>query len=407
MLAASQTTGAPGAPVGGVPGRPGAPGSAAPSLIQADEATNSIIINASDTVYNNMRTVIEQLDIRRAQVYVEALIAEMNADRTDELGFQWAGVTGVGQASVGGFTNFLGAAPSLAAAVVNPAAAAAASNGLTVAVLGKSITLPNGTTVQSLGALARAVTSNQLGNILSTPNLLTLDNYQAKIVVGQNVPFITGSFTTTATVATPTAGAVNPFQTIERKDVGITLRIKPQVSEGSTVRLEIYQEVSDIAPSVLTGASDLITNKRSIETKVVVDDGATIVLGGLIQNTLNETQQGIPYLSEIPFLGALFRFKSMEKKRTNLMIFLRPVIIRSPEDAYRVTIDRYEYLRNYTRGEGPERENIYDRIEPVQPMLALPPPPGPAPSAPPPAPAVQPVPQPSSSTAPAPAPANQ
>ena len=366
--------GAPGAPAG-VPGRPpgapGAPGSA-PSLIQADEATNSVIINASDTVYNNMRTVIEQLDIRRAQVYVEALIAEMNADRTDELGFQWAGVTGVGQASVGGFTNFLGASPSLGAAVAAPAAAAAAANGLTVAVLGKSITLPNGTTVQSLGALARAVTSNQLGNILSTPNLLTLDNYQAKIIVGQNVPFVTGSFTTAATVTTPTAGAVNPFQTIERKDVGLTLRIKPQISEGSTVRLEIYQEVSDIAPSLLTGASDLITNKRSIETKVVVDDGATIVLGGLIQNTLNETTQGVPFLSEIPILGALFRFKSQEKKRTNLMIFLRPVIVRAPEDAYRVTVDRYDYLRGYTRGEGPEREGIYDRFEPAPPGPSAP-----------------------------------
>src|SRR6267142_896882 len=245
MLAASQTTGAPGAPVGGVPGRPGA---AAPSLIQADEATNSIIINASDTVYNTLRTVIEQLDIRRAQVYVEALIAEMNADRTDELGFQWAGVTSVREASVAGATSFPGANPSLAAAIAAPTAAAAAASGLTVAVLGKSITLPDGTTVRSLGGLARAVTSKQLGNILSTPNLLTLDNYQAKIVVGQNVPFITGSFTTAATVATPTAGAVNPFQTIERKDVGLTLRIKPQISEGSTVRLEIYQEVSDIAP---------------------------------------------------------------------------------------------------------------------------------------------------------------
>jgi len=373
MLAAT-AGGAPGAPAG-VPGRPpgapGAPGSA-PSLIQADEATNSVIINASDTVYNNMRTVIEQLDIRRAQVYVEALIAEMNADRTDELGFQWAGVTGVGQASVGGFTNFLGASPSLGAAVAAPAAAAAAANGLTVAVLGKSITLPNGTTVQSLGALARAVTSNQLGNILSTPNLLTLDNYQAKIIVGQNVPFVTGSFTTAATVTTPTAGAVNPFQTIERKDVGLTLRIKPQISEGSTVRLEIYQEVSDIAPSLLTGASDLITNKRSIETKVVVDDGATIVLGGLIQNTLNETTQGVPFLSEIPILGALFRFKSQEKKRTNLMIFLRPVIVRAPEDAYRVTVDRYDYLRGYTRGEGPEREGIYDRFEPAPPGPSAP-----------------------------------
>jgi general secretion pathway protein D len=394
MLAAS-AAGAPGAP-GAAAGRPsGAPG-AAPSLIQADEATNSIIINASDTVYNNLRTVIEQLDIRRAQVYVEALIAEMNADRTDELGFQWAGVTGVGQASVGGFTNFLGAAPSLAAAVAAPAAAAAAANGLTVAVLGKSITLPNGTTVQSLGALARAVTSNQLGNILSTPTLLTLDNYQAKIVVGQNVPFVTGSFTTPVAAA-PATGAVNPFQTIERKDVGITLRIKPQVSEGSTVRLEIYQEVSDIAPSLLTGASDLITNKRSIETKVVVDDGATIVLGGLIQNTLNETTQGIPYLSEIPILGALFRFKSEEKKRTNLMIFLRPVIIRAPEDAYRVTIDRYEYLRGYTRGEGSEREGIYDRLEPTQPSPSVPPPSAPAPQR-----APQPAPQPAPQGTPAP-----
>jgi len=395
MLAAQPGAVPGGAPTtaGAIPGRPGGAPGAAPSLIQADEATNSIIINASDTVYNNLRIVIEQLDIRRAQVYVEALIAEMNADRTDELGFQWAGVTGVGQASVGGFTNFLGASPSLAATVVSPATAAATANGLTVAVLGKSITLPNGTTVQSLGALARALTSNQLGNILSTPNLLTLDNYQAKIVVGQNVPFVTGSFTTAATVATPTAGAVNPFQTIERKDVGLTLRIKPQISEGSTVRLEIYQEVSDIAPSLLTGASDLITNKRSIETKVIVDDGATVVLGGLIQNTLNETTQGVPFLSEIPILGALFRFKSQEKKRTNLMIFLRPIIIRAPEDAYRVTVDRYEYLRGYTRGGGPEREGIYDRLEPTPPTTPTPPRPSSAPLAPPPvAPTAQPAP---------------
>lgn len=402
MLAAT-AAGAPGAPSSSLPGRPpGAPGAAQASLVQADEATNSIIINASDTVYNNLRTVIEQLDIRRAQVYVEALIAEMNADRTDELGIQWAGVTGVGQSTVGGFTNFPAANPSLAGAIVGPAAAAAASSGLTVAVLGKTITLPNGTTVQSLGALARALTSNQLGNILSTPNLLTLDNYQAKIVVGQNVPFITGSFTTAATVATPAAGAVNPFQTIERKDVGLTLRIKPQISEGSTVRLEIYQEVSDVDTTTRTGASDLITNKRSIETKVVVDDGATIVLGGLIQNTLSETTQGVPFLSEIPILGALFRFRSEEKKRTNLMIFLRPVIIRAPEDAYRVTIDRYDYLRGYTRGEGPEREGIYDRLEPVPPSPVPAPPSRPAPPAPaaPAAPAARPEPQASSPTAP-------
>src|SRR5260221_370886 len=249
MLSAS-AGGAPGATPGA--GAAGRPGGATPSLIQADEATNSLIINASDTVYNNLRLVIEQLDIRRAQVYVEALIAEMNADRTDELGVQGA-------------------------------------------------------------------------------------------------------------------GAVNPFQTIERKDVGLTLRIKPQISEGSTIRLEIYQEVSSVNKTAQVGASDLVTDKRSLETKVVVDDGNTIVLGGLIQNTLNVTTQQIPLLGDIPFLGALFRFKSEERKRTNLMIFLRPVIIRSVEDGYRVTQDRYEYLRGYTRGEGPERENIYDRMEPVPP----------------------------------------
>src|SRR5437016_10871711 len=339
-------------------------GAAAPSLIQADEATNSIIINASDTVYNNLRTVIEQLDVRRAQVYVEALVAEMNADRTDELGFQWAGARGVGSRAVGAAANFPSATPSIVglATGLEPI-----GGGLSVAVLGSTITLPDGSTVKGLGALARALQSNNLGNILSTPTLLTLDNYQAKIVIGQNVPFVTGSFATAAAATATGVGAVNPFQTIERRDIGLTLRIKPQISEGSAIRLEIYQEVSSIDPTARAGASDLVTTKRSLETKVVVDDGNTIVLGGLIQNTLTVTTQQIPLLGDIPFLGALFRFKSEDRKRTNLMIFLRPVIIRSADDGYRVTQDRYEYLRGYTRGEGPEREDIYDRMEPAQP----------------------------------------
>src|SRR5712691_2154509 len=367
MLSAA-AGGTPGAPPGA--GAAGRPGGATPSLIQADEATNSLIINASDTVYNNLRLVIEQLDVRRAQVYVEALVAEMNADRTDELGFQWAAAGGVGSRAVGAAANFPSANPSIAALAAAPGAVAAAGGpaGLTVAVLGNTITLPNGTTVRGLGALARALQANNLGNILSTPNLLTLDNYQAKIVIGQNVPFVTGSFAAAAAITATGAGAVNPFQTIERKDVGLTLRIKPQISEGSTIRLEIYQEVSSVNTTARAGASDLVTDKRSIETKVVVDDGNTIVLGGLIQNTLNVTTQQIPLLGDIPFLGALFRFKSEERKRTNLMIFLRPVIIRSVEDGYRVTQDRYEYLRGYTRGEGPEREDIYDRMEPVPPQ---------------------------------------
>jgi len=359
----------------GAPGQTTAPGArpvggAAPSLIQADEATNSIIINASDTVYNNLRLVIEQLDVRRAQVYVEALVAEMNADRTDELGFQWAGARGVGSRAVGAAANFPAANPSIVGLATGVETIGA---GLSVAVLGNTITLPDGTTVRGLGALARALQSNNLGNILSTPNLLTLDNYQAKIVIGQNVPFVTGSFASATTVAAGGVGAVNPFQTIERRDIGLTLRIKPQISEGSAIRLEIYQEVSSIDPTARAGASDLVTTKRSLETKVVVDDGNTIVLGGLIQNTLTVTTQQIPLLGDIPFLGALFRFKSEDRKRTNLMIFLRPVIIRSADDGYRVTQDRYEYLRGYTRGEGPEREDIYDRLEPVPPAPREPP----------------------------------
>ncbi len=389
---AAGSAGAPG--VGARP--PGAvSGAAAPSLIQADEATNSIIINASDTVYNNLRTVIEQLDVRRAQVYVEALIVEMTEDAANELGIQWAAGTQRGSSTIGAATNFSKANPSLGAVAAAPATAVAGAGGLSVAVLGRNILLPDGSTVRSLGALARALQTNSQNNILSTPTLLTLDNYQAKIVVGQNVPFITGSFAqATAAVAsgTTTGAVVNPFQTIERRDVGLTLRIKPQISEGGAIRLEIFQEVSRIDLTSQGVASDVVTTKRSLETKVVVDDGSTIVLGGLIDNTIKATQEAVPLLGSIPILGALFRFKQELRSRTNLMVFLRPVIIRSADDSYRVTADRYDYLRAFTRGEGEEREAIFDRLEPLQPgPPAAPPqtpeqnPPGP-PSSPPAAP---------------------
>jgi general secretion pathway protein D len=184
------------------------------------------------------------------------------------------------------------------------------------------------------------------------------------------VPFVTGSFAAATTAAAAGVAAVNPFQTIERKDVGLTLRIKPQISEGGAIRLEIYQEVSSVDPTSRSGASDLVTNKRSLETKVVVDDGNTIVLGGLIDNTIKQTQEAIPLLGSIPYLGALFRYRQEVRQRTNLMIFLRPVIIRSAEDSYRVTTDRYDYLRAFTRGEGAERETLFDRMEPVPPARA-------------------------------------
>ena len=354
------------APQAAAPGgaRPGGP---TQSLVQADEATNSIIINASDTVYNNLRTVIEQLDIRRAQVYVEALIVEMSADRTDELGIQWLAAGSAGSRTVAGGTNFPGANPSIAAATTAPAAAAAGAAGLVVGVLGQKVTLADGTTIRNLGALARALESRSLGNILSTPNLLTLDNFQAKIIVGQNVPIVTGSFAQASSAVAGGGGAVNPFQTVERRDIGLTLRLKPQISEGGAIRMEIYQEVSSVDPTSRGQASDVVFTKRAVETKVIVDDGQTIVLGGLIQNNIQETVQQVPFLGSIPYLGALFRFKSEQRTRTNLMIFLRPQIIRTAEDGYKITTDRYDYLRSYTRGDDEEREAIYDRQEPVAP----------------------------------------
>ncbi len=333
------------------------------SLIQADEATNALIINAPDATYNNLRGVIEKLDVRRTQVYVEALIVEMSTDTSRELGVQWAGGMPVGSGAVAGIQNFPGANPSLIGAVAAPEAAFANAGGLLLGFLGPQVTLPDGTVIRGLGALARALESRGLANILSTPNLMTLDNAEAKIVVGQNVPFVTGSFA--QATGTTAGGAVNPFQTIERKDVGLTLKIKPQVSEGGTIKMDIYQEVSNVAPSFLTGASDLITNKRSIDTKVLVDDGHTIILGGLIEDNKNETEQSVPLLGRLPFIGGLFRYTEKTGKRTNLMVFLRPVIVHGPQESYGVTADRYEYLRARTQEIG--RQDVLDRFTPKQP----------------------------------------
>lgn len=353
----------------GAAARSGTRSTAEPSLIQADPATNSLIISASDAVYNNLRSVIEQLDVRRAQVFVEALIVEITADTADELGFQWAGARSRGSGAIAAASNFPAARPSLLSAAVSPETALPNAAGLTVGFLGRTITLPDGQSVRSLGGLARALESTSLGNVLSTPNLMTLDNAEAKIVVGQNVPFVTGSFAQ----ATGTTGAtVNPFQTIERKDVGLTLKIKPQIADGGAIRLEIYQEVSSVVAAVTSGASDLVTNKRSLDTKVVIDDGNTIVLGGLIETTTQETTQAVPILGRIPLLGALFRYREQVKRKTNLMVFLRPTIVRSSDDGYRVTVDRYDYLRTRTQDFDEERRALIERVAPVVPAAKPP-----------------------------------
>jgi general secretion pathway protein D len=351
-------------PVAGAAARPAGTRAAEASLIQADEATNALIINASDAVYNNLRAVIEKLDVRRAQVYVESLIAAVNTKKSYELGFQWASVGKAGEGAVGGATNFTGAQPSLAAAIADPKTSLGLANGLLLAIVGPEITLADGTTVRGLGGLARALQEKSIGNILSTPNLVTLDNAEAKILVGSEVPITTGSFIVPGGGGTATP---NPFTTTERKEVGLKLKIKPQIGDGGTIKLDISQEVSDVDAAATAIAGNTVTNKRTIETKVVVDDGQTIVLGGLIEDKLSDSVSGVPLLSDLPLIGALFRFTTKSNEKTNLMVFLRPQIIRTASAGYEITTDRYDYLRARVPPTDADTRDMYRRFTPAQP----------------------------------------
>ena len=315
--------------------------------IQADASTNSLIITAPEPQYRQLRAVIDKLDARRAQVFVESLIAEVNADKAAEFGIQWQGASGqAGDTNVGilgtnfniGGTNIVKLATQAAAGTASP------STGLNVGVAHQT----NG--VYVLGFLARYLQANGDGNILSTPNLLTLDNEEAKIVIGQNVPFVTGQFTNTGS----TGGTVNPFQTIERKDVGLTLRVKPQISENGTVKLTIFQEVSSVQASSVNSATGLITNKRSIESNVLVGDGAIVVLGGLLSDEYAGNQEKVPGLADIPLFGSLFKGEARSRKKTNLMVFLRPVVLRDAAAADSFSMDRYELMRATQQQAQPE-----------------------------------------------------
>ncbi len=316
--------------------------------IQADPATNSLIITAPEPQYRQLRAVIDKLDQRRAQVYVESLIAEVSADKAAEFGVQWMSGTGTGGNSVGllgtnfsvGGTNLLSLAAGASAGTFTGASSPA--TGLNIA-LGER---RNGALV--LGALARFIQSNGNGNVLSTPNLLTLDNEEAKIVIGQNVPFVTGQYTNNNSAG----GTVNPFQTIERKDVGLTLKVKPQISENGTVKMQIFQEVSSI-DTKSSSTSGLITNKRSIESSVLVEDGSIVVLGGLLQDDFTNSQEKVPGLGDLPVFGNLFRSEKRERKKTNLMVFLRPVVMRDAAATEKLSMDRYEQMRGTQMNEQP------------------------------------------------------
>ncbi len=330
--------------------------------IQADPTTNTLIITAPDAIYRQMRSVIDQLDVRRAQVLIESLIVEVSSDQAAEFGIQWLGGlqnAASSQTSVIGGTNF-GTTPgqNIVGAAQN---LTTLGHGMNIGVIRGQVTLPGVGTVTNLQMLARALESNARTNILSTPNILTLDNEEAKIVVGQNVPFVTGQYLSAASAGSAT---VNPFQTIERRDVGLTLRVRPQISEGGTVKLVIYQEVSSVQDT--TNAAGIITNKRSIDTNVLVDDGAIVVLGGLIEDSVAESQEKVPLLGDIPLLGALFRYESRHRVKTNLMVFLRPFVVRDERASGSLTMDRYDYMRMLQEKAKPESRVILPDMTPSE-----------------------------------------
>jgi general secretion pathway protein D len=307
--------------------------------IQADPATNALIITAAEPQYRQIRAVIERLDARRAQVYVESLIAEVNADKAAEFGIQWQSPIGNrGDKNIGVIgTNFsIGGANIIDLATKAATGAVLPATGINLGLVRNF----SGTYILSM--LARFLESNGDGNILSTPNLLTLDNEEAKIVIGQNVPFVTGQYTNANTSA---SGSVNPFQTIERKDVGLTLRVRPQISENGTVKMQIFQEVSSVQASSINSATGLITNQRSIESSILVDDGAIVVLGGLLQDEYSGNQEKVPVLGDVPVFGNLFRSETRSRRKTNLMVFLRPVVIRDATDSDALSLDRYDLMR--------------------------------------------------------------
>jgi general secretion pathway protein D len=338
-------------------------GAAAPTVqqkglfdIQADEATNALVITAPPDVMLSLESVIRQLDVRRAQVYVEAVIAEVGADKSRQLGVQWifdGSGNGVGPVGIINFTNVGTSIGDIAGAIID----------------GQLPSLTGGTTVgigdlrgnTRFAAVLKALANDADTNILSTPTLVTMDNEEAEIIIGENVPFVTGSFTSAGGV-----GSVNPFQTVQREDVGLTLRIKPQINEGDAIKLDIEQEVSNISDS--TAGVDIITNKRAIKTSVIVGDNQIVVLGGLLEDRLTQSTQKVPFLGDIPVLGYLFRSTASSLEKTNLMVFIHPSILR--EDALARTYSNRKY--NMLRAEQLQRAEEGIKLMPHEQQPVLP-----------------------------------
>lgn len=328
--------------------------------VQADESSNALVVFARPKDFQSIQSVVQQLDVKRKQVFVEAIIAEVSFNKAADLGIEWqantnnitAGGSGTGSTK---FTDING--------------------GLTLGFINNFIVNPAGAVVPDLQVILRALRTDSHTNILSTPNLLTLDNEEAEIVVGQEVPFVTGQFTTPVTNTGTTTGTgttnnnnniVTPFQTIERKDVGLTLKVTPQINAGNTITLKIEQEISNVSPTTVQGASDLVTDERRIHATVQVDSGQIVVIGGLIRDDVLDTVEWVPVLGRIPIIGELFKRKKKTAVKTNLMVFLRPKIVEDGGALAESTRRKYEYMRQLSQGSQPGTRSIIHRQKPPQ-----------------------------------------
>ena len=356
--------------------------------IQADPTTNSLIITAPEPQYRQLRAVIDKLDGRRAQVLVESLIVEVNANKLTEFGIQWQSVLGSkGDGVMGAIGTNSGAAGAniigLTAGILQGGTAAATA----VGKLGGGLNLALAPRINGqyyLGALANFLQNSGDSNVLSTPNLMTLDNEEARIVIGKSVPFVTGSYANTG----GNNGAVNPFTTVERKDVGLMLRVRPQINENGTVKMYIYQEISKVDDATRQDKDGPTTSKRSIESNVLVEDGSIIVIGGLLEDSYSQAEDKVPVMGDIPVLGNLFRSENRERKKTNLMVFLRPVVVRDAATSDSLMVDRYDAIRALQQVVQPQPSVVLGTVSgaPLLPALPAPaatPAPAAAPSAPP------------------------
>lgn len=361
----------------------GGPHSALAGLIQADPATNSLVISAPEALYHNIRAIIDRLDERPAQVLIESLVVQLSGDNAAQFGIQWQslhGLSSTGTALIGG-TNFGGIGQNIIAGAQN---LTSLGQGLNIGVVRGTVNIPGVGQVTNMGALASALETVANANILSRPNILTLDNEEGKFLVGQNIGLLTGSYASTG-FGTTTAGAgVLPFNTYDRQDVGLQLRVKPQVSSGGRVRLSIYIEDSSVVASTAASGNPTL-NKSSFETSVIVDSGSFVVLSGMIQDQATENLYKVPVLGDIPYLGALFRYDSRDHLKTQTLVFLRPTVLRTDAASSAVALDRYDYIRGEISRSEPEHSSVIPTLgldplpppgapgAPGGPLLSIPP----------------------------------